>query len=184
MDVMANLPRVEITDKALSVLKLETALSGVGQKQTLEALVLRAASVETLALVEKKAVILKAATLPEQENITPEKSLGPKVEIIPAVEDLPEQENIRSALVYIRDELTREHFVSLDHVVKTFGVKPGAITRRGISANWVGDRMPGGIPIAEARKRGYSGSMRYITDLDRVQSALDRLDKASTAKVG
>ena len=54
---MSNLTRVEISDKALAVLKIETALCGKSQKQTLEALVLRSASPQTLALVEDKAVV-------------------------------------------------------------------------------------------------------------------------------
>jgi hypothetical protein len=51
---MAKIPRVEITDKALKVLKIETALSGLNQKTALEALILRGASPKTLALVENK----------------------------------------------------------------------------------------------------------------------------------
>ncbi len=39
------------------MLKIETALCGKSQKQTLEALVLRSASPQTLALVEDKAVV-------------------------------------------------------------------------------------------------------------------------------
>ena len=54
MDIMANLPRVEITDKALKVLKIETAISGLNQKDALEALILRGASSRTLALMEVK----------------------------------------------------------------------------------------------------------------------------------
>jgi hypothetical protein len=57
VEFMANIPRVEITDKALQVLKIETALSRKSQKDTLEALVLRGASVEALALVDKKPLV-------------------------------------------------------------------------------------------------------------------------------
>ena len=45
---------MEITDKALKVLKIEAALSGLPQKEALEALILRGASSRTLALVEGK----------------------------------------------------------------------------------------------------------------------------------
>jgi hypothetical protein len=53
---MAKIPRVEITDKALKVLKIETALCGMNQKTALEALILRGASPQALALVEDRAI--------------------------------------------------------------------------------------------------------------------------------
>ena len=64
---MANIPRVEITEKALKILKIETALSGLGQKGTLEALVIRGASTQSLALVEEKAIIPKVESMPLME---------------------------------------------------------------------------------------------------------------------
>lgn len=67
MIAMSNLTRVEITDKALSVLKIETALCGMNQKQTLEAIVLRGASPKTLALVDDRAVVLRVDTDPLME---------------------------------------------------------------------------------------------------------------------
>ena len=63
MEVMANLPRVEITEKALKILKIETALMGIGQKGALEALVIRGASPQSLALVDKKAIIPKVEVM-------------------------------------------------------------------------------------------------------------------------
>ncbi len=64
MTIMSSLTRVEITDKALAVLKIETALCGKSQKQTLEAIVLRGAYPQTLALVEDKAVVPKVDSDP------------------------------------------------------------------------------------------------------------------------
>jgi len=64
---MTNLPRVEITEKALKILKIETALCSLGQKETLEALVIRGASPQSLALVDKKAIIPKVELKPLME---------------------------------------------------------------------------------------------------------------------
>jgi hypothetical protein len=73
---MANSPRVEITDKALKVLKIEAAIHGLGQKETLEALIMRGASAQTLVLVEGKTLV----------------GLKPMVEALPTVELLPQMD--------------------------------------------------------------------------------------------
>jgi hypothetical protein len=66
---MVNSARVEITAKALKVLKIETAICGIGQKETLEALILRGASAQSLAVVEGRTVIPKMESLPKEELI-------------------------------------------------------------------------------------------------------------------
>jgi hypothetical protein len=81
MEYMANIPRVEITEKALKILKIETALSGLGQKGTLEALVIRGASAQSLALMEEKAIIPKVESMPLME--VEEKEINPKIPRVP-----------------------------------------------------------------------------------------------------
>lgn len=51
---MAQSARVEITEKALRILKIETAISGLSQKAALEGLILRGASRDIVELVEGK----------------------------------------------------------------------------------------------------------------------------------
>lgn len=76
---MANSPRVEITDKALKVLKIEAAIHGLGQKETLEALILRGASAQSLAVAEVKPVV-------EVKEIMELKEELPKVEQLPIMD--------------------------------------------------------------------------------------------------
>lgn len=166
---MANNPRVEITDKALSVLKLETALGCMGQKQTLEALILRGASSRVLALLEEKPNI----------DVVEEVPVKPIVDCSPSEGDISEKEKIRSALVYIRDELAAGRYVSLDYIVKTLGVKRGDITRRSIQAYPLRIGVPDGIRTKEAREKGYQKGVEYITDLSHVEAALKRMTKTT-----
>lgn len=77
---MAKIPRVEITDKALKVLKVEAALSGLPQKETLEALILRGASSRTLSLVEGTASM-------EEIEVKPQPTLMEVEEMEPLPED-------------------------------------------------------------------------------------------------
>ncbi len=117
MDIMANLPRVEITDKALKVLKIETAISGLNQKEALEALILRGASSRTLELVEEKDKIPQMALMEVEElerkekiPVIPDKSQVDKMEckkegeaiICAAPQVTPEA---REALSFILSEL-------------------------------------------------------------------------------
>lgn len=53
MTFMAKNPRVEITAKALKVLKIEAALNEQSSRKALEALILRGASSQTMAIVEE-----------------------------------------------------------------------------------------------------------------------------------
>lgn len=83
IDQSSKAPRVEITEKALKVLKIETALSGLNQKTELEALILRGASSRTLALVDEKPLmendVQKMAKIPKKEIET---VCQPKGEIV------------------------------------------------------------------------------------------------------
>lgn len=54
MENMAQSARVEITEKGLRILKIETAISGLSQKAALESLILRGASSDVVELVEGK----------------------------------------------------------------------------------------------------------------------------------
>ncbi len=103
MDIMAKIPRVEVSEKALKVLKIETALQGVNQKQALEALILRGASPHALALVEEKplmAVTENKPVIPEMDKMECKKE-GEGIICIPAALT-PEA---RAALAYILAEL-------------------------------------------------------------------------------
>ena len=84
-EFMSNIPRVEITEKALKILKIETALSGLGQKGTLEALVIRGASTKSLALLEEKAIIPKTESMTLME--VEEKEGKPKIPQSPRKKD-------------------------------------------------------------------------------------------------
>ncbi len=114
MPFMAKIPRVEITDKALKVLKIETAVSGLNQREALEALVMRGASLRALALVEEKdkhpqKTLMEVEELEKTPEI-PEKPQLDKLEckkegeaIICAVPQVTPE--ARKALTYILAEL-------------------------------------------------------------------------------
>lgn len=132
MDIMANLPRVEITDKALKVLKIETAISGLNQKEALEALILRGASARTLELVEGKER-LPQMTLMEVERI-PEIPGKPQVEckkegeaIICAVPQVTPE--ARQALLFILAELERGNRPTITEIAGKLEITTVALGR-------------------------------------------------------
>lgn len=98
MEFMAKIPRVEITDQALKVLKIEAALSGLPQKEALEDLILRGASSRTLELVAITPALDKVEDMEEKPVI-------PKKEVKPAPERGSVTNEARSALAYILAEL-------------------------------------------------------------------------------
>jgi len=138
VEVMANLPRVEITDKALSVLKLEAALSGMNQKQTLEALILRGASPQALALVEEKAVV-EEIPLMEVEEIpfVEEKEIIPKTEVYPlqtekeVMETIPEKavQEAKTALAIILSELREDREPTVNEIAAKMGLTTTGLGR-------------------------------------------------------
>jgi HrpA-like RNA helicase len=73
---MTKLARVEITEKALRILKIETALSGMSQTKALEILIERGAGRQAIAIVEGK-------QLAEVEE-------KPLMEYKPQVEEIPQ----------------------------------------------------------------------------------------------
>ena len=79
MEFMAKIPRVEITDQALKVLKIEAALSGLPQKEALEDLILRGASSRTLELVAITPALDKVEDM-EEKPVIPKKEVKPAPE--------------------------------------------------------------------------------------------------------
>jgi hypothetical protein len=90
---MEKYPRVEITDKALKVLKIEAAIQGLGQKEALEALILRGASAQSRAVVEGKTVV-ELKPMVEVATREGEKEAIPVVELLPQMDIVTEKPTI------------------------------------------------------------------------------------------
>ena len=86
---MAKILRVEITDKALKVLKVEAALRGQPQRETLEALILSGAPPRALALVEEEP-LMEVAKM-ESKPVTPKKDKIKKNPVKPKVDKMEEK---------------------------------------------------------------------------------------------
>ena len=101
MEFMAKIPRVEISETALKVLKIEAALSGLPQKAALEALILRGASSRTLALVDGKPALDKVDELEEMEAMKEKPAIPTK----PAMDKMELPPEARTALEFILSDL-------------------------------------------------------------------------------
>lgn len=138
MSFMAKIPRVEITDKALKVLKIEAALSGLPQREALEALVLRGASSRTLALMEEKAVIPEAEVKPIVEDIplveadiVEEMEVKPKKNETEVMETIPEKavQEAKTALAIILSELREGREPTVNEVAAKMGLTTTGLGR-------------------------------------------------------
>jgi len=67
---MEQLGRVELTENALQVLKIKTALCGLSQNTALEALILRGASSQILALLDGKTELEEISKSRKLEKIS------------------------------------------------------------------------------------------------------------------
>ena len=135
---MANSPRVEITDKALKVLKIEAAICGLGQKETLEALILRGASAQSMAIVERKTVIPKVGKIHimvvENKETIPKKEILPSVETIPPIRDekmlsFLRQQSTVEALSFILSELEKGNEPTVNEVADKAGLTTTGLGR-------------------------------------------------------
>lgn len=109
--LMANSPRVEITEKALRVLKIEAAIQGLGQKETLEALILRGASAELMPFVEVKDRQEDMEVLPEDAHCPNFPNCGSDavVELLPKMDiatEKPKEPQLAEAAAINSDDST------------------------------------------------------------------------------
>lgn len=115
--------RVEITEKALKVLKIETALSGLSQKTELEALILRGASSRTLALVEEKPLMEndiitgKLAKIPKQEIETTCQTKGEIVVCEPKQKRLSENPDALQKIRELWSQSPRPSYAEISRII-------------------------------------------------------------------
>jgi hypothetical protein len=135
---MAKIPRVEITDKALKVLKVEAALSGLPQKEALEALILRGASSRTLALVEGKTVMEVKPIVEDiplvEVDVVEEMEEKPKItqkKETEVMETIPEKavQEAKTALAIILSELREDREPTVNEIAAKMGLTTTGLGR-------------------------------------------------------
>lgn len=129
LEGMAKIPRIEISDRALKVLKIEAALSGLPQKEALEAIILRGASSRTLALVEGKPVLEEMEVEPAIPVMAekPVNPVMPEKEVKPIPADIPPE--ARAALSFILAELEAGNRPTISNVAAKLEITTTAISR-------------------------------------------------------
>jgi len=120
---MAKILRVEITDKALKVLKVEAALRGQPQRETLEALILSGAPprARALALVEEEP-LMEVAKM-ESKPVTPKKDKIKKNPVKPKVDKM-EEKPIMPKVDKIESNGVKAHNTPLDLMPVKIFTKP------------------------------------------------------------
>ena len=126
---MANLPRVEITEKALKILKIESAILDLNQKEALESLILRGASPQTLAMLQEN-------PLPPKLAISPKLELLEEMEESPIMKEkeLPQEkpqipQETRTALNLILEELRAGREPTVNMIADKLGLTPTGLGR-------------------------------------------------------
>jgi len=129
MDIMA---RVEVSERALKVLKIEAAMAGISQKEALEALILRGVSSRTLAVMAGKPLVDKELLMADMPEMNKE-AKSPSMNKEPALTN-----EARQALTYILQELEAGREPTSREAAERVGLTPTglgmALSKLGIKA--------------------------------------------------
>jgi hypothetical protein len=132
---MATAPRVEITEKALKILKIESALTGQNQKDALETLILRGASAQTQALLQDKPIAPKTPKMDILEDmaIATNKPLMEKMEVRSAPATTRsislDMELTKPALMAILEDLKKGNEPTVNQISDNLGLTTTGLGR-------------------------------------------------------